>query len=174
MAELLSGGAGRRSFSGTVASHQEARGKVYPRHRLPLSHVLSGCRSRTQPRRDSRPQQQLTLAAPAPLGNHRTAPEAPASASAARSAVRLHRDGGRRRIWRGVHTQPRVSRRGARRANRREVRAAPAGSAWSILRVSGARSLWPTFLPLCPAVWRPWVTWVLRRVRARLRRLPDI
>lgn len=42
---------------------------------------------------------------------------------------------------------------------------------------SGASSAAPVpriFLPLCPAAWRPWVTWVLRSARAPLRRRPDI
>lgn len=45
-----------------------------------------------------------------------------------------------------------------REQKRKEIKKnAPAGLAWSILRVSATRSLWRIFPPFCPAASRPWV-----------------
>lgn len=95
--------------------------------------------------------------------------------ASAHSAIRLHQREIGARVKRFYfiffYTRPWVSRRGARRAERQGMKGAPSGLAWSILRVSGCADLVCRFRP---AGWRAWVTWVLRSVRERLRRLADI
>lgn len=182
---MLSSGGGELSFSSAqqcgITSGQM---KVYPRHRhhrRPLSHLpctTAAVAHAPAPRGGLRLQQQLILvrsgAARKEPNSPRTADfrgtQTPAAAffvARAQSAIRLHQN----RVLVDGFTRSRGSPGGERGEQKKSERKKPRRG-WS--GASSESPLWRMFLPLCPACSPPWVTWVLRSARARLRRRPDI